>query len=887
MELHHFNKIGSAFIIIDSGLNVTFANHAAKGILGYNEKDILGRSFVFDLMPERARAESHDILKRMFRSRESSSESFETPFLTKTGAEKIFLWNLISQSDESGKISSIFCSGQDITQHLSIEDTWKKYEFIINTSKEFMSLISRNYIYEAVNESLISAHNKKREHFIGKSVSDVFGDKMFRSITKIYLDKCFGGHEVHYQERVELPIAGERFFDVSYYPYAGTKSKSITHAVVVARDITERKRNEDEIQHSHALINSIFENIPHAIFLKSARDFKFVQFNKAAEHLLGYPKNALIGKNDYDIFPAERADQLREKDREVIRTKKMLEIPDETIITKDKKKKILNTKKLPILDENGNPQYLLGIAEDITNKIVLEEALRKSEEKYRKLFEDSKDVIVIFKPAGEITDINPSGLDLFRIDSIEQARNINFFNDFNCSDTECVNFKALAGSKGFIKDFEMVLKLKDGHQIYIQLSGTAVTDKKNNVTEYRCIIRDVTERKKIEHQLLQSQRMESLGLLAGGISHEFNNLLTGILGYASFIKNNIASDNKFFEGIQIIEDNARRAASLTTQLLTFARGGKYKLHSVNLNQIVKETLKIISSTFDKNIEVENNLYSGLPAIDADASQIQQALMNICINSKEAMPSGGKLVLITGISMITDDLARQHTDIKPGSYVTLSITDTGQGIDAKTRDKLFEPFFTTKDNDKSVGLGLFMAYSIIKSHNGFINVYSEPGEGSTFEIYIPASMSNEVKEEPQKKPGEIPRGSETILIADDEKYIRSFAKNMLETYGYKVMLAENGLEAAEIYKSNSSKIGLVILDMIMPKMSGYETYVKLKEINPEVKVIFSSGMNQDAKSQDLVKNGGSVFFQKPYQIGEILNKVRDTLDGKAGSGRAAG
>ncbi len=395
------------------------------------------------------------------------------------------------------------------------------------------------------------------------------------------------------------------------------------------------------------------------------------------------------------------------------------------------------------------------------------------------------------------------------------------------------------------------------------------------VIEY---VRDISERKLLEERFLQAQKMESIGLLAGGIAHDFNNILGGILGYASWLKTNIKSDHPFFRPVDTIEKSASRAAELTAQLLAFARGGKYDIRPSNLNSVISESLKLLAGTLDKSIVIETRLNDSLPTVEIDVGQIQQVLINLCVNARDAMPAGGRLIIQSSLAKLSAADVRSQVDAKPGWFAVLAVSDTGVGMDGNTQQRIFEPFFTTKEKGKGTGLGLSMVYGVVKNHGGFVNVYSETGEGSTFKVYLPLSGKPEIME--SEIEAEMACGHETVLVIDDEEAIRHVASDILGSYGYRVRLAADGEEGVAVYRSQARQIDLVILDMVMPRQGGRETLLKLQEINPQVRVLFSTGYSQNEKVNEILALGVKGFIQKPYQVRSLLAKIREILDGKS-------
>ncbi len=414
-----------------------------------------------------------------------------------------------------------------------------------------------------------------------------------------------------------------------------------------------------------------------------------------------------------------------------------------------------------------------------------------------------------------------------------------------------------------------------GQSGWLELHSFPLIDPDGGITGVIEYVRDISERKLLEERLLQVQKMESIGLLAGGIAHDFNNILGGILGYASWLKTNIAHDHPFFRPIDTIEKSACRAAELTAQLLAFARGGKYDIRPSSLNGVVSESLRLLAGTLDKSIAIETRLDDSLPTVEIDVGQIQQVLINLCVNARDAMAGGGRLTIESAVAELDEADARSQPEAKPGWYAILSVSDTGLGMEESVRARIFEPFFTTKEKGKGTGLGLAMVYGVVKNHGGFIHVYSEPGQGSTFKIYLPLSDKPEAVDAAPE--AELNGGSETVLIVDDEAAIREVASDILGSYGYRVRLAADGEEGVSIYRRERRRIDLVLLDMVMPRQGGRETFLELKRIDPKVRVLFSTGYSQNEKVNEIMALGVRGFIQKPYQVKDLLAKVRDVLD----------
>ena len=402
----------------------------------------------------------------------------------------------------------------------------------------------------------------------------------------------------------------------------------------------------------------------------------------------------------------------------------------------------------------------------------------------------------------------------------------------------------------------------------------------NGMSKVLVSITDVTElhqahkkRERLEAELQQAQKMEAMGILAGGIAHDFNNLLMAIQGRTSIMlmkKDSSHPDNGHLKGI---EDNVESAADLTRQLLGFARGGKYEVKPTDLNELIKKQNRMFGRT-KKEITIRGKYGENLWSVDVDQGQIDQVLLNLYVNAWQAMPAGGDLYLETENVALDENYVKPFS-VEPGRYVKISVTDTGTGMDKATRAKIFEPFFTTKEMGRGTGLGLASAYGIIKNHGGFINVYSEKGHGTAFNIYLPASEEEIIEE--KKAAVDTLRGTETVLFVDDEEMIIEVASEVLENLGYNVLTARSGKEACEIYEKNKEQIDIVLLDMIMPDMSGSDTYDRMKKIDPDIKVLLSSGYSINGQATEIMDRGCNGFIQKPFKMKELSQKLREILD----------
>lgn len=416
---------------------------------------------------------------------------------------------------------------------------------------------------------------------------------------------------------------------------------------------------------------------------------------------------------------------------------------------------------------------------------------------------------------------------------------------------------------------------REGKEIVVEGRWTVVKNDSEGPSSILAINTDITDRKKLEAQFLRAQRMESIGTLAGGIAHDINNVLAPILMSVQMLQRKI-DDESSLRMLSMLQKNAERGANMVRQLLEFARGVEGERMILQPRHLIKEIIKILRETLPKSIEVEFLLPEDLWPITGDATQVHQVLMNLCVNARDAMPHGGTITIRAENARIDQNYAEMNLDAKAGQYVAITVLDNGIGIPAHIIDKVFEPFFTTKEQGKGTGLGLSTVLAIIKSHGGFVNVYSEQGRGTQFRVYLPAADSPYLSHTREAAP-ELPLGhGEMVLVVDDEEAIREITRGTLESFGYKVMTAGDGTEAVALYAQNRDDVKLVLTDMVMPFMDGPSTIRALKKINPQIKIIASSGLTESGKANELLKLGVHTFLQKPYTAEKLLTAIAELI-----------
>ena len=529
----------------------------------------------------------------------------------------------------------------------------------------------------------------------------------------------------------------------------------------VVRRTRELQNRTRELQKANSYLDQIIENLPSMLFLKDARDLRFVTINRAGEDLMGHPRTEMLGKNDYDFFPKAQADFFTQKDREVLQGKMPVDIAEEPLQSKTRGERILHTRKVPLLNAQGEPEYLLGISEDITDRKRAEEA-----------------------------------------------------------------------------------------------------------------------REHMQTQLNQAQKMESVGRLAGGVAHDFNNMLQAILGHAELALDRLAPEQPLHADLLEIQKAARRSADLTRQLLAFARKQTVMPKVLDLNETVEGMLKMLRRLIGEDIELAWRPGGDVWPVKMDPSQIDQILANLCVNARDAIAGAGKITIETGTATLDATRCAPHAGIVPGEYVRLAVRDTGCGMDKATLANIFEPFYTTKGMGEGTGLGLATVYGAVKQNNGLVSVDSAPGQGTTFQIYLPRHVARSAPVQAPGAPAEpIARGQETVLLVEDEPAILETTRSMLEKLGYRVLATPAPEEAIRLAQAHPGQIHLLMTDVVMPGMNGRDLAKSLASLRPDLKQLFMSGYTANVIAHHGVLDEGMHFIQKPFAMRDLAAKLRETLAGK--------
>ena len=636
---------------------------------------------------------------------------------------------------------------------------------------------------------------------------------------------------------------------------------------------------ERKLRQSEGWLSAILGSVGEAVIATDAAGrIRFM--NRVAERITGWPQTDALDRQWQEVCPMGKAgvdSGIGSLVSEVLREHVPAVRSRPGVLTsRDGSTTHVLGSAAPIPRADGTLTGAVVIMHDVSERQKSEDALRKSEERYRFLVENAPDAIFGLSHQAIILDLNHAFATLTGWESTEWIGK-SFTDLVHADDLAEAQYLFRRSSQGEPSTTrELRIRKKSGEYMHWEFTTTSQIENGKSIAILG-IARDITERKKFEEQIRQSQKMDSVGILAGGVAHDFNNLLSVIMGHTTLLERFGSDPGRRAESLARIQQASERGAALVRQLLTVARKVETTLQVTSINEIVHEVAVLVGETFPKTITIDVHCDPDLPAIIADGNQIHQMLLNLCVNARDAMPRGGTISISTSV-VPREKLPGRFPDSSAPSYLLLAVADTGEGMDETTRTRIFEPFFTTKGPGKGMGLGLAVSYGIIKNHSGFINVESTVGAGSVFRVYFPIRRVEKVRNTSGR---EIASGSsggtETILLVEDEEALMNLVKDMLTSRGYNVLTARDGEQALAIFSESHSGIGLVFSDIGLPRLGGEEMLKKMQEIDPKVRVIFSSGYLDPDLRTLLLEKGATDFIQKPHNPELISTKIREVLD----------
>jgi PAS domain S-box-containing protein len=777
--------------------------------------------------------------------------------------------------DAQGQLIGVLGIFEDITERKNAEDAVResetRYRTLFEDSKDGVYIVRREGEIIDANQSFLDIFGYSREEIIGLNIVSLYVDPedRLKFVEALERANSVKDYEVRFKKKDGTTIECLLTSTVGR-----DKEGAIERYQGIIRDVTVQNQMKLTLEFERQQLLSIFDSINQIIVVIDPDTYEVLYANKHSQEFF---QRDLVGGLCYEQlqdleFPCEWCpnEKVRQLNGQAFQWELHLAKSDTDVVIID---------RIIRWPDGRDAKFELAI--DVTEMKRTEKALRESEKRSRYLaevIENGPQPFGTGYPDGRLGFVNKAFCELTGY-SEEELRQV----DWNLTLTppewralETLRLTELLRTRIPVR-YEKEYIRKDGTRIPIELLVQVTQDQEGNPLYFQAFLTDLTDQKKLQNQLTQAQKMEAIGTLAGGIAHDFNNLLTVMVGYSEMILRSKDPNDSWYPAIQQIHKASQRGADLVQSLLAFSRKTPTDLNPLNLNNEVHDIAKLLARAIPKMVEIKLRLTDGLPDIMGDSGKIGQLIMNLGINASHAMPDGGQLVIETQDVLLDEEFCRSRIDCTPGSFVLMTVSDTGCGMDKETLQHIFEPFFTTKKEGKGTGLGLATCYGIVRQHGGFITCESGLGRGTTFRIHFPAIGKSGEGDAAIPQTSTVKGGSETILVVDDEDLLWNLAKTMLESAGYTVLVAENGQEALEVYKNFGKKISLVILDLMMPVMGGKACLQELLKMAPDVKVLIGSGLSDEDELKGVVEIGARGVVSKPYHVKELLEAIREILD----------
>jgi two-component system cell cycle sensor histidine kinase/response regulator CckA len=849
----------------------TFVSKQAETILGYPIADWLKEHFWEAHIHPDDREWAVNFC--VGATQKGEPHSFEYRMIASDG-RTVWLRDIVTVVVEDGRPTTLRGLMVDITEQRRKDAAIQRQAMLIEQANEAIFVWDLESGIIEWNKGCEKLYGYSRDEVLGKFGFDILSSKVPMERDEFFAhlkEKGFWSGEI-----TQITKAGTTVYSDTTYQLIEFEGRKIV--LQTNRDMTQSRLAEKALRQSEERYRLLFESSPYPMWVYDVETLKFLAVNSASIYHYGYTREEFLSMSTIDIRPEEEVPRFLEQARSTVS-----ELDSSTGWKHRKKDGSVITVEITShsLRWEGKSARLV-LAHDISDRLKAEQALRRSEAKYRELFENANDVIYTHDLEGNFTSLNGAGEVVTGYTEAEALT-------MNISQVVVPEFlerarqmilRKVEGSPPTIYETQIIAK--NGRRVPLEINTRLIVEGGQPIG-VQGIGRDISERlaaqealRQSEEQLRQSQKLEAIGILAGGMAHDFNNMLTAINGYSDLILRKISEDDPIRKNVEEIRKAGERSADLTRQLLAFSRRQIMQPMVVDLNDTVEETTSLLRRLIGEDITIDKNLSADLWRIEADPGQLAQVLMNLTINSRDAMPDGGTLLIETSNVVLDKDYASRHMAVAPGRYVMLAVSDTGVGMDEETTRRVFEPFFTTKSVGRGTGLGLSTVYGIVKQSGGNIWVYSEVGKGSTFKIYLPEANSETKTEFLEESQRELQIGSETILLVEDEPAVRGLAREILEACGYTVLEAFDGLNALEKFEGCSS-VDLLVTDVVMPRMGGRELSEKLLSRCPSMKVLFTSGYTDDAILRHGITDEGTNFLQKPFTFDALSKKVRSLLD----------
>jgi PAS domain S-box-containing protein len=924
---------------LDADGLTSYVNQRMTEILGYSVEEMLGRHY-FDFMGGDARTQAAEQLDHR---KQGIAEQYELQLKHRDGRD---LWARISANPmfgENGEFLGSLGMLTDITERRRVEKERERLAMIVESSDDAILSKTLDGLITSWNAGAERMYGYTAAEAVGRHISIIIPADRHAELTEI-MDQVKQGERVKHLETIRVNKDGQRVdASISVSPVKD-ESGHVIGASTIARDIAERKRMEESLFREKEYISHIISAAPVIVVGITPEGItKFV--NKAVREVTGYEPEELVGKNWWRVFyPEDEYQQVNQlfKDFEqggVVNY-------EMTLTTKHGEKRNVSWNSVNVVNEPAEISEVIGICSDITERKRAEEMVREADrravEEYARLldrlaclalsFGTARDLLSVYRGLRDFClSLTPSfALAICSYDEVQQMREGVYFylNGVELPPPSAGLMPVRSGPVGraiksgaviicndFLKDLSETTPVHLGAEVdaevprsaliapmtimgralgtvevqshepaaYTHEHATAIQMAANLTANAIENVRLLDLEREKEEQLRMSQKMEAVGQLAGGVAHDFNNLLTAIMGYSDLTLRRLGEGDLLRANIEEIKKAGERAATLTHQLLAFSRRQVLKPKVFNLNLVITDMEKMLNRLIREDIDIRLKLSPDVGQIKADPGQLEQVVVNLVVNARDAMPGGGRLTIETSNVHLDAEYAREHIAVTPGPHVMLVVSDTGIGMDEKTRRRIFEPFFTTKEAGKGTGLGLSTVYGIVKQSGGNVWVYSEVEQGTAFKIYLPRVDDTAEQIKKMSRGEEVRQGTGTILLVEDDESVRTIALQTLKMYGYDVLVACNGEEALALASRREEKIDLLLTDVVMPGMSGRQLVKRLQALRPDINVLYMSGYTEDAISHHGVLGEGTAFIEKPFTPDKLGQKVMEVLNKYRGSG----
>ncbi|MDY3552201.1 PAS domain S-box protein [Gemmata sp. JC717] len=875
-------SIGDGVITTDLEGRVVFLNATAQVLTGWTQPEATGRPLeqVFDIVNADTRQPVTNPARRALAEGTVVGLANHTVLLARDGTERPIDDSAAPIRTVAGGIGGAVLVFRDVTERYAAEEVLRQERALLRTLID--ALPDAVWTKDAAGRFVVSnrAHSEMARAVyesgaVGKTGFDLHPPELARQYEDDDLRVLRYGETVFdKEERVRHPRSGERWHLTTKAPLRD-RAGNVTGLVGVSRNIQARKEAEEALRASEAIFRGAFEDTNLAMGITDL-EHRFIRVNAALTRLLGYTREELLARSVLDIVHPDDRDESRAR-REWLRDGAIHFVQEKRFVRRDGRVLWCVANVSLVRDADGRPQLYVGQMQDVTAQKQAESELRVSEGRFQAFFDATTVAMVETSPDAHYLRGNAAFFRMFGYAPADlpalAVADVLFPED---RDAVLTQYARIASGEVQSYEADRRYRRKDGSVLWAQVSVVAARDGTGAPKLVTAVIVDMTERKKLEEQFRQAQKMEAVGRLAGGVAHDFNNLLTVINGYGQILLDQLPSENTTRDMVQQMTAAGERAAGLTAQLLAFSRKAIVAPKVIDLNEVVSQSASLLRRLIGEDIILTTALSHELHRVKADPTQIEQVILNLAVNAKDAMPRGGRLTIETRNVRLRGEIPA-WPDCPPGDYIQLAVSDTGVGMTEEVKARLFEPFFTTKEVGKGTGLGLAVVHGAVKQSGGRVDVYSELGVGTTFKILLPAVGA------PLSNGSAVvrfaPRGTETVLLVEDEDGVRQFSRLALETQGYTVLEAANGFEALAVIDSHAGPIHLLLTDVVMPRMSGREVSEAVRARHEGVKVLYVSGYTDDAVVRHGIVEATDAFLQKPFTPWSLARKIRTVLDAR--------